>query len=95
MLTIYEASLILQRALSLQTEEEAENILRNAISRGDIGYDETRSIRTSPNETSIISGISPHSAEAVKEDDFSEFLNRRKHLFGLATSESKELLPPQ
>lgn len=89
MLSIHEASLILQRALSLQTEEEAENILRDAISRGHIGYDETRAIRMSPNETSIISGISPHNAESVDAEGFSEFLARRKKFFGLATPESK------
>ncbi|MFN3397625.1 MAG: hypothetical protein ACK4ZS_03715 [Sulfurimicrobium sp.] len=90
MLSIDEASLILLKELSLPSVDIAENILRDAIFRGEIQYDKTRTTVAGSNELIITTGITPNGAQAVNVEDFSEFLNRRKQLLGLVPPDPKE-----
>lgn len=94
MLSIDEASLILFKVLSLPSVETAEDILRDAIFRGEIGYDDRRSTRTGANSYAICLDVPPPAnAQAVKEEDFSEFLKRRQRLMGLIPPDPKESVP--
>lgn len=90
MLSIDEASLILLKVLSLPSVEIAENILRDAVFRGEIGYDQTRATVAGSNALIVTTGITPSGAQAVDEEGFSEFLNRRKQLLGLMPTDSRE-----
>ena len=93
MLSIDEASQILLKVLSPPSVEIAENILRDAIRRDEIGCDETRTTLVGSNEIFITLGITPGTASASDETDFSEFSDRWKRLLELAVVATQSFQP--